>query len=124
MISGLGESTQLEQLGEIEKRLWSGADTLRANSNFASNEYFLPVMGLIFLRHAYSRFLRVKAEIEGSLPSRGGKRRELTKEDFSRKGAIFLREKAQFDYLVERPDPPHAGPFLRPRCKRPRRSTP
>jgi putative membrane protein len=36
-------------------RLWSSADTLRANSNFASNEYFLPVMGLIFLRHAYSR---------------------------------------------------------------------
>jgi type I restriction enzyme M protein len=94
----------LEQLGEIEKRLWSGADTLRANSNFASNEYFLPVMGLIFLRHAYSRFLRVKGEVEGTLPSRGGKRRELTKEDFSRKGAIFLREKAQFDYLVERPD--------------------
>ncbi len=98
------ESTQLEQLGEIEKRLWSGADTLRANSNFASNEYFLPVMGLIFLRHAYSRFLRVKGEIEDTLPSRGGKRRELTKEDFSRKGAIFLREKAQFDYLVARPD--------------------
>jgi hypothetical protein len=65
------ETTQLEHLGEIEKRLWTGADTLRANSNFASNEYFLPVMGLIFLRHAYSRFLRVKAEIEGSLPSRG-----------------------------------------------------
>lgn len=94
----------MEGIGTIEKRLWAGADTLRANSNFASNEYFLPVMGLIFLRHAYSRFLRVKGEIEQTLPSRGGKRRELTKEDFSRKGAIFLRDKAQFDYLVERPD--------------------
>jgi type I restriction enzyme M protein len=94
----------LEQLGEIEKRLWTGADTLRANSNFASNEYFLPVMGLIFLRRAYSQFLTVKREVEGSLPTRGGKRRELTKEDFSRKGAIFLREKAQFDYLVSLPD--------------------
>jgi type I restriction enzyme M protein len=97
-------SRQLESISEVEKRLWAGADTLRANSNFASNEYFLPVMGLIFLRHAYSRFLKVKEEIEGTLPSRGGKRRDLTKEDFSRKGAIFLREKAQFDYLVERPD--------------------
>ena len=97
-------SRQLESISEVEKRLWAGADTLRANSNFASNEYFLPVMGLIFLRHAYSRFLKVKEDIEGTLPSRGGKRRELTKEDFSRKGAIFLREKAQFDYLVERPD--------------------
>src|ERR1700733_11639828 len=100
MTSGLGESTQLEQIGEIEKRLWAGADTLRANSNFASNEYFLPVMGLIFLRHAYSRFLRVKGEVEADLPTRAGKKRELTKEDFSRKGAIFLREKARFEYLV------------------------
>ena len=94
----------MEHLEEIEKRLWSSADNLRANSNFASNEYFLPVMGLIFLRHAYSRFLKVKAEIEPSLPRRGGKRRALTKEDFSRKGAIFLHPEAQFDHLVSLPD--------------------
>ena len=51
---------QLEHIEAIEKRLWGAADTLRANSNYASNEYFLPVMGLIFLRHAYSRFLGSK----------------------------------------------------------------
>ena len=44
---------QLENIEAIERRLWNAADTLRANSNYASNEYFLPVMGLIFLRHAY-----------------------------------------------------------------------
>jgi hypothetical protein len=43
---------QLEQIEAIEKRLWSSADNLRANSNYASNEYFMPVMGLIFLHHA------------------------------------------------------------------------
>ncbi|WP_019602817.1 type I restriction-modification system subunit M [Teredinibacter turnerae] len=91
---------QLENIEAIEKRLWGSADNLRANSNYASNEYFMPVMGLIFLRHAYSRFLVVKPEIEASLPSRGGVTRPLTKEDFSSKGAIFLQEKAQFDYLV------------------------
>ena len=91
---------QLEHLEAIEKRLWTAADTLRANSNYASNEYFLPVMGLIFLRHAYSRYLGVKDEIEASLPSRGGKKRPLTKEDFSEKSAIFLRPPAQFDSLV------------------------
>jgi type I restriction enzyme M protein len=91
---------QLEHIEAIEKRLWSAADTLRANSNYASNEYFLPVMGLIFLRHAYSRYLAVKDEIEANLPKRGGKPRPLTKEDFSQKGAIFLRPEAQFDYLV------------------------
>ncbi|MCB2229938.1 type I restriction-modification system subunit M [bacterium] len=90
----------LEHIEAIEKRLWNAADTLRANSNYASNEYFLPVMGLIFLRHAYRRFLVVKEEIEPGLPKRGGKVRELTKEDFSQKSAIFLRPKAQFDYLV------------------------
>jgi hypothetical protein len=36
---------QLEHIEAIEKRLWTAADTLRANSNYASNEYFLPVMG-------------------------------------------------------------------------------
>lgn len=95
---------QLENIEAVEKRLWGSADTLRANSNYASNEYFLPVMGFIFLRHAYSRYLAVKPEIEASLPSRGGKTRPLTKEDFSRKSAIFLRPEAQFDYLVNLTD--------------------
>lgn len=92
---------QLENIEAIEKRLWKSADTLRANSELASNEYFLPaVMGLIFLRHAYSRCLAVKDEIVATLPSRGGKTRELTKEDFSKKSAIYLKPEAQFDYLI------------------------
>ncbi len=95
---------QLENIGAIEKRLWNAADNLRANSNYASNEYFMPVMGLIFLRHAYSRFLAVKDSIEAGLPQRGGKTRELTKGDFSQKSSIFLQPIAQFDYLVNLPD--------------------
>ncbi len=95
---------QLEHIEAIEKRLWNAADNLRANSTYASNEYFLPVMGLIFLRYAYSRFLAVKDEIKANLPKRSGKTRALTKEDFSQKGAIFLQPKAQFDYLVSLPD--------------------
>ena len=95
---------QLEHIEAIERRLWSAADTLRANSNYASNEYFLPVMGLVFLRHAYSRYLAVQPMIEASLPSRAGRTRPLTKEDFSQKNAIFLRSEAQFDHLVGLPD--------------------
>ena len=96
--------SQLENIEAIEKRLWSAADTLRANSNYASNEYFMPVMGLVFLRHAYSRYLAVKDEIITSLPTRGGKTPELAKKDFSKKSAIFLQPKAQFDYLVSLKD--------------------
>ena len=94
----------LDSVGEVERRLWASADTLRANSNFASNEYFLPVMGLIFLRHAYSRFLKVRAEIEPTLPKRGGQTRALTKEDFSGRGAIYLHPQAQFDYFTSLPE--------------------
>ncbi|MDY0223419.1 MAG: N-6 DNA methylase [Desulfobacterium sp.] len=96
--------SQLEHIEAIEKQLWSAADTLRANSNYASNEYFLPVMGLVFLRHAYSRYLAVKDVVEVGLPTRGGKTRPLTKEDFSQKSAIFLQPRAQFDTLVDLPD--------------------
>ncbi len=96
--------TQLEHIEAIEKRLWGAADNLRANSTYASNEYFLPVMGLVFLRYAYSRYLSVKDNIEANLPTRGGKKRALTKEDFSQKNAIYLRPNAQFDHLVALPD--------------------
>ena len=95
---------QLEHIDAIERRLWSAADTLRANSQYASNEYFLPVMGLVFLRHAYSRYLAVRDEIEAGLPTRGGRTRALTREDFSQRGALFLRPKARFDHLVALPD--------------------
>jgi type I restriction enzyme M protein len=94
---------QLQNIEAIEKRLWEAADTLRTNSNYASNEYFMPVMGLIFLRHAYSRFLMVKDEVEAGLPTRGGKKPKLKKENFANR-ALFLRPEAQFDYLVELTD--------------------
>ncbi len=60
---------QLEHIEAIEKRLWTVAYTLRANSNYASSEYFLPVMGLVFLRHAYSRYLGVKDSIRPAYQS-------------------------------------------------------
>ena len=95
---------QLEHIDAIERRLWSAADTLRANSQYASNEYFLPVMGLVFLRHAYSRYVAVRDEIAAGLPTRGGRTRALTKEDFSQRSALFLQPAARFDHLVALPD--------------------
>jgi type I restriction enzyme M protein len=106
------ERVAMEHIGEVEKRLWRSADLLRSSSNFASNEYFMPVMGLIFLRHAYSRFLKVRDEIIPTLPSRGGKTRDLTKEDFSRRGSIYLRPEAEFDHLVSLPEGKSAAAAL------------
>ena len=61
---------QLEHIEAIERRLWGAADTLRANSPYASNEYFLPVMGLVFLRYAYSRYLSERTDSLYKLASR------------------------------------------------------
>ena len=89
-----------QNIEALQKRLWKSADDLRANGTYASNQYFFPVMGLIFLRHAYSRYLSVKEELEATLPTRGGKTRPLTKEDFSQKSALYLRDEAQFGHLM------------------------
>ncbi|WP_353740131.1 type I restriction-modification system subunit M N-terminal domain-containing protein [Desulfonatronum thioautotrophicum] len=35
----------------METRLWSVADALRANSKLKSSEYSVPVLGLVFLRN-------------------------------------------------------------------------
>ena len=66
----------LQGIEKFEADLWKIADNLRANSNLASNEYFMPIMGLIFLRHATNRFYEAKAAIEadqaaGKMPRRG-----------------------------------------------------
>lgn len=96
--------SQLENIEAIERRLWKAADELRSNSKYASNEYFLPVMGLVFLRHAYSRYLAVKDKVEEKMPTWGGKKKKPKPADFSAESAIFLRPKAQFENLVSLPD--------------------
>lgn len=100
------ENTSMSNIEEIEKRLWKSADYLRANSELASNEYFMPVMGLIFLRHAFSRYKRVMEELanDPTRASRGGKIKTPTVGEFTERGAILLDEKSQFDYLVAIPD--------------------
>jgi len=91
----------MENIEKLENRLWESADLLRSNSNLASSQYFMPIMGLIFLRHAYNRYLVVKDEIEKTLPKRSGITRQVTKEDFARKSSLFLNEASQYNYLLE-----------------------
>jgi type I restriction enzyme M protein len=101
---------QGKQLRKLEAELWRAADQLRANSKLTASEYSMPVLGLIFLRHAYNRFQKVKVEVEKDLPvhpQRG--RRPLTKKDFEEQNSMFLPEKAQFDYLVSLPESADIG---------------
>lgn len=90
----------MQDIKKIEGDLWEAADQLRANSKLTASEYSMPVLGLIFLRHAYNRFLIAKDKIEENVPSRGGVKRPIRKEDFESQSAIFLPEEARYDYLL------------------------
>lgn len=101
---------QGKQLRKLEAELWRAADQLRANSKLTATEYSMPVLGLIFLRHAYNRFQKVKIEVEKTLPSHPQRgKRPLTKKDFEEQNSMYLPEKSQFDYLVSLPESADIG---------------
>ena len=89
---------------KLETELWEAADLLRADSKVTSQEYCMPVLGLIFLRYAYSRFKYVEAEILKDRPVRNGRVLPVEADDFKTKSAIFLPEEARYDYLLNLPD--------------------
>lgn len=89
---------------KLEAELWESADLLRAGSKLTSNQYCMPVLGLIFLRYAYSRFKLVEAEILKDRPLRGGRIRPVSESDFIARSALYLPREAQYSYLVNLPE--------------------
>lgn len=88
---------------KLEDDLWTSADLLRSGSALTSNQYCMPVLGLIFLRYAYSRFKMVEAELLKSRPTRNGRPLPIEASDFAEKSALFLPKDAQYSYLVSLP---------------------
>jgi type I restriction enzyme M protein len=86
---------QLANIKRIESDLREAADNLRANSKLTSTEYCMPVLGVIFLRHAANRFDAVTKEIEAS-----GKKRKPVKADYVKRRALFLPEESRYDHLL------------------------
>jgi len=89
---------------KLEAELWESADLLRQGSKLTSSQYCMPVLALLFLRYAYSRYKMVEAEILQSRPMRGGRVMPVEPSDFAAKSALYLPKEAQFDYLVNLPD--------------------
>ena len=52
------------EIERLEADLWEAADNLRANSKLTSSDYFMPVLGVIFLRHAANRYEVATRQIE------------------------------------------------------------
>lgn len=90
---------------DLEKRLWTAADQLRANSRLKATEYSVPVLGLIFLRYAGARFEQAKAAM-GSIVS---SRRTVGVHDYHAKGVLYIPEEARFDHLIQLPEGENLG---------------
>ena len=99
---------------QLENELWEAADQLRANSKLTAAEYSIPVLGLIFLRHADNRFKAFLPEIEADIPSQvpAAQREQLIKLGFQGKAAIYLPEAARFDRIASLPQGANVGEVI------------
>jgi len=93
---------------ELEKRLWSVADELRANSDLKSAEYSTPVLGLIFLKYADYRFTKQEKILSG----KASDRRKIGKTDYQAAGVMYLPKEARFSYLLNLPEGEDIGKAL------------
>jgi type I restriction enzyme M protein len=93
----------------LEKRLWDAADHLRANSGLTSQQYAMPILGLIFLRFAEARFTDLRAKLE----AKGASSRQGSQVDnpsaYHAQGVVFLDPKARYDHLLTLPQGEDAG---------------
>ena len=99
----------LTGIEQFEAKLWKAADNLRANSNLASNEYFMPILGLIFLRHATNRYYEAMAAIEEDKAAGRMPDRPLSESDFTRRRALMLPQAALYDVLLKMPKDGNLG---------------
>lgn len=91
-------------LRKLEDNLWKAADDLRANSKLTSNQYCMPVLGLIFLRYAFGRYKMVEQELLKNRPTFHGKPLPVEKDEFKSKSALYIPPEARYDFLVNLPD--------------------
>ena len=93
----------------LEKRLWGAADQLRANSGLNSQQYSLPVLGLIFLRFAEVRFDKRRAVLEKAETSGRRASRVDDPTAYHAEGVIYLSAKARFATLLNLPEGADVG---------------
>jgi type I restriction enzyme M protein len=91
-----------KNIEKLEADLWEAADNLRANSKLTSSDYFMPVLGVIFLRHAANRFDTATKQIHEDQASGRMPKRKVLPEDYLRRRALWLPEKARYDRIMEK----------------------
>ena len=102
----------------LEKRLWNAADQFRANSGLTAAQYSAPVLGLIFLLFAETRFAKRREQLlpsplAGDGQGERGSRRASNRADepaaYHAESVIFLPETARFAHLLNLPEGANVG---------------
>src|SRR5438034_1769156 len=86
---------------KLEADLWEAADNLRANSKLTSSDYFMPVLGVIFLRHAANRFEVAQRQIEADQASGKMPKRKVLPADYIARRSLYLPERARYDWIMQ-----------------------
>src|SRR5438876_9962840 len=96
----------------LEADLWDAADNLRANSKLTAGEYCMPVLGVIFLRHATNRYNAALREIEADQVAGKMPKRAPINADFKKRRALMLPKEARYDELLKLPKGADLGTAL------------
>jgi hypothetical protein len=99
----------VNNIEQLETDLWAAADNLRANSKLTSSEYCMPVLGVIFLRHATNRYDDAVRQIEADQAAGAMPKRPLVKGDFLKRRALRLPLEARYDTLLALPTGANLG---------------
>jgi type I restriction enzyme M protein len=94
-------TNSFKDIEKLEADLWEAADNLRANSKLTSSDYFLPVLGVIFLRHAANRFEAAHRQIEADRASGKMPKRKILPADYIARRSLYLPEKARYDWIMQ-----------------------
>jgi type I restriction enzyme M protein len=90
-----------KDIEKLETDLWEAADNLRANSKLTSSDYFMPVLGVIFLRHAANRFDAAHRQIEADQASGKMPPRKVLPADYIARRSLFLPIAARYDWIMQ-----------------------
>jgi type I restriction enzyme M protein len=91
-----------KDIEKLEADLWEAADQLRANSKLTSSDYFMPVLGVIVLRHAANRFDAATKQIAEDKAAGRMSDRPVQPADDIRRRALWLPECARFDWIMQK----------------------
>ncbi len=103
---------EFAEIEKLESSLWDAADNLRANSKLTAGEYCMPVLGVIFLRHATNRYNEALREIHADQAAGKMPKRPLTSADFKKRRALMLPKSARYETLLALPEEADRGTAL------------